>query len=97
MSHGTGGAMSPKRSTSLAVGGFLYGYIEKTFGSSIPVVPLIGKSGVIALAAYFFGGKQPGLIADVGNAASVIAGYSFGSTGKVSGIASQVSGIAAQV
>jgi hypothetical protein len=97
LSHGTGGAMSAKKSTSLAVGGFLYGFIEKNWGSQLPTIPLIGKSGTIALAAYFLGGKSPGLIADVGNAASVIAGYSFGSTGKVSGLAPQVSGIAAQV
>jgi len=90
--------MTPSRSGSLALGGFIYGYLEKTFGASIPALPVIGKSGAIALGAYFLGGKSPGLIADVGNAASVIAGYSFGSTGKVSGqLAPQVSGVAAQV
>jgi len=89
--------MSVNKSGSLALGGFIYGYIEKTFGPQLPALPLIGKTGAIALAAYFLGGKHPGLIADVGNAASVIAGYSFGSTGKVSGLAPQVSGIAAQV
>lgn len=94
---GATGAMSVNKSGSLALGGFIYGYIEKTFGPQLPALPLIGKTGAIALAAYFLGGKSPGLIADVGNAASVIAGYSFGSTGKVSGLAPQVSGIAAQV
>jgi hypothetical protein len=94
---GATGAMSLNKSGSLALGGFVYGYIEKTFGPQLPALPLIGKTGAIALAAYFLGGKSPGLIADVGNAASVIAGYSFGSTGKVSGLAPQVSGIAAQV
>lgn len=89
--------MSPKRSGALALGGFLYGYLEKNV-TSIPTVPVIGKSGTIALACYFLGGKHPGIIADVGNAASVIAGYSFGATGKVSGdLAAQVSGIAAQI
>jgi hypothetical protein len=96
-SGGATGAMSLNKSGSLALGGFVYGYIEKTFGPQLPALPLIGKTGAIALAAYFLGGKSPGLIADVGNAASVIAGYSFGSTGKVSGLAPQVSGIAAQV
>jgi hypothetical protein len=94
---GATGGMSVNKSGSLALGGFVYGYIEKTFGPQLPALPLIGKTGAIALAAYFLGGKSPGLIADVGNAASVIAGYSFGSTGKVSGLAPQVSGIAAQV
>lgn len=94
---GATGGMSVNKSGSLALGGFIYGYIEKTFGPQLPALPLIGKTGAIALAAYFLGGKSPGIIADVGNAASVIAGYSFGSTGKVSGLAPQVSGIAAQV
>lgn len=84
------------RSGALALGGFIYGYIEKNV-PQVPTLPLIGKSGTIALAMYFLGGKSPGIMADVGNAASVIAGYSFGSTGKVSGVASQVSGLAAQI
>jgi hypothetical protein len=90
------GAMSPTKSGSLALGGFIYGFIEKNF-PQIPTLPVIGKSGAIAIIAYFAGGKSAGIIADVGNAASVIAGYSFGSTGKVSGLAPQVSGVAAQV
>ena len=90
------GAMTPTKSGSLALGGFIYGFIEKNF-PQIPTLPVIGKSGAIAIIAYFAGGKSAGIIADVGNAASVIAGYSFGSTGKVSGLAPQVSGVAAQV
>jgi hypothetical protein len=102
VSHGGGkfgsatGAMTPTKSGSLALGGFIYGFIEKNF-PQIPTLPVIGKSGAIAIIAYFAGGKSAGIIADVGNAASVIAGYSFGSTGKVSGLAPQVSGVAAQV
>lgn len=88
--------MSPTKSGSLALGGFIYGFIEKNF-PQIPKLPVVGKSGAIAIIAYFAGGKQAGIIADVGNAASVIAGYSFGSTGAVSGLAPQVSGVAAQV
>ena len=88
--------MTPTKSGSLALGGFIYGFIEKNF-PQIPTLPVIGKSGAIAIIAYFAGGKSAGIIADVGNAASVIAGYSFGSTGKVSGLAAQVSGVAAQV
>lgn len=93
---GATGAMSATRSGALALGGFIYGYIEKNV-PQFPTLPVVGKSGAIALAAYFLGGKQAGLIADVGNAASVIAGYSFGATGKVSGPAAQVSGLAAQI
>lgn len=93
---GATGAMSATRSGALALGGFIYGYIEKNV-PQFPTLPVVGKSGAIALAAYFLGGKNAGLIADVGNAASVIAGYSFGATGKVSGLAPQVSGLAAQI
>ncbi|HEY3234535.1 MAG TPA: hypothetical protein VGJ84_07450, partial [Polyangiaceae bacterium] len=67
------GSMSATKSGSLALGGFIYGYIEKNV-PQVPTLPLIGKSGAIALIAYFMGGKNPGIIADIGNAASVIAG-----------------------
>lgn len=90
------GAMSATKSGSLALGGFIYGYIEKNV-PQVPTLPLIGKSGAIALIAYFMGGKNPGIIADIGNAASVIAGYSFGSTGRVSGLTPGVGGVAAQI
>jgi hypothetical protein len=103
-SHGGGGksigsatgAMSATKSGGLALGGFIYGYIEKNV-PQVPTLPLIGKSGAIALIAYFMGGKQAGIIADIGNAASVIAGYSFGSTGRVSGLSPAVGGVAAQL
>jgi len=90
------GSMSATKSGSLALGGFIYGYLEKNV-TQIPTLPLIGKSGAIALIAYFMGGKNPGIIADIGNAASVIAGYSFGSTGRVSGLTPAVGGVAAQI
>jgi hypothetical protein len=90
------GAMSATKSGGLALGGFIYGYIEKNV-PQVPTLPLIGKSGAIALIAYFMGGKQAGIIADIGNAASVIAGYSFGSTGRISGLSPAVGGVAAQI
>jgi len=90
------GSMSFTKSGSLALGGFIYGYIEKNV-PQVPTLPLVGKSGAIALIAYFMGGKSPGIIADIGNAASVIAGYSFGSTGRVSGLTPGVGGVAAQI
>ena len=67
-----------------AMGGLGYGLIEKHFGAQIPTVPLIGKSGTIAILSYFFGQKHP-LIKDIGVAAAAIAGYSFGKEGKISG------------
>jgi hypothetical protein len=83
---------------SHAVGGFVYGIVEKNFGAQLPTLPLVGRAGSIALACYFFGKGKGGLVADVGKAAAVIAGYQFGTTGKISGeIPSQVRGVAAQV
>lgn len=83
---------------SHAVGGFLYGIVEKNFGAQIPTLPVVGRAGAIALGCYFFGKGKGGMIADLGKAAAVIAGYQFGTTGKISGlIAPQVAGVAAQV
>lgn len=67
-----------------AMGGFAYGFIEKQWGNQIPSLPVIGKSGAIALACYFFAPRHP-IIKDVGIAAAAIAGYSFGKTGTISG------------
>ena len=67
-----------------AMGGFAYGFVEKTWGPQIPSLPFIGKSGAVALACYFLSPRHP-LIKDVGIAAAAIAGYSFGKTGTVSG------------
>lgn len=67
-----------------AIGGFAYGFVEKQWGAQIPSLPLIGKSGAIALACHFLAPRHP-IIRDVGVAAAAIAGYSFGKTGVVSG------------
>jgi hypothetical protein len=87
--------------TGAAVGGFLIGFIEKQF-PTLPVLPVVGKKGAIAFAAYIIAGKggQIGAIArDVATVAAGIAGYEYGSTGKVSGgeLVTQVSGLASQV
>jgi hypothetical protein len=66
-----------------AVGGFAVGFIEKSF-PQLPTLPLVGKKGAIAIAAYFLRGKHP-IIQDIGMAAAAISGYELGSTGKVSG------------
>jgi hypothetical protein len=97
--HGAAGnTMNQAQMQSHAIGGFVYGIVEKNFGAQLPTLPLVGRAGSIALACYFFGKGKGGLIADVGKAAAVIAGYQFGTTGKISGnLAPQVHGIAAQV
>jgi len=84
--RGRGGATQSleKRITAGASGGFLYGFVEKTWGDKIPTIPAIGKSGTVALAIYFLKPTNQHL-RDIGFAAAVIAGYSFGKTGTVSG------------
>lgn len=67
-----------------AMGGFAYGFLEKQFGAQIPSLPLVGKSGAVAIACYFLSPRMK-ILRDVGIAASAIAGYSFGKTGVVSG------------
>ena len=66
-----------------AIGGLAYGFIEKSF-PQLPTIPLLGKSGTVALACYFFGGSH-NIVKDVGIAAAAIAGYSLGKDGKISG------------
>ncbi len=90
-------ALNQGQLQSHAVGGFLYGIVEKNFGAQIPTLPIVGRAGAIALGCYFFGKGKGGMVADLGKAAAVIAGYQFGTTGKVSGVAPQVAGLAAQV
>lgn len=96
-SHGDGGSLTQEGLQRHAIGGVAYGFIEKNFGAQIPTLPLVGRAGAIAIGCLIFGKGRGGIIADVGKAAAVIAGYQFGTTGKVSGIVPQVSGIAAQV
>lgn len=67
-----------------AIGGFVYGFVEKQWGAQIPSLPVVGKSGAIALACHFLAPRHP-IVRDVGIAAAAIAGYSFGKTGVVSG------------
>ena len=66
-----------------AIGGFAVGFIEKSF-PSLPTLPIVGKKGAIAIAAYFLRGRHP-IVTDIGNAAAAISGYEFGSTGHVTG------------
>ena len=97
--------MNAKHLFGVAVGGAVYGFIEKKF-TNLPTLPVIGRAGTIAAIGYFLGrkggGMAGGIIRDTTLAAAVIAGYQLGSTGKISGdvdgdIADQIHGIAAQV
>lgn len=92
-SSGIGGGGGANVFISHAVGGFAVGFIEKSF-PNLPSLPLVGKKGAIALAAYFLRGKHP-VIQDVGKAAAAISGYEFGKTGVISG--DVMGGVAAQM
>jgi hypothetical protein len=88
-----GGASNTKnRMMGGAIGGFAVGIIEKQF-PNLPTLPVVGKKGAIALGIYFFNKGKKGILGDIGFAAACLAGYEFGTTGKVSGeLARQVSG-----
>lgn len=96
--------LSQKTMIGSAIGGAALGFIEKSF-PNLPTVPLIGRKGTIAIAAYMLHkrGTGGGILRDVAIAAAVLAGYELGKEGRISGevmgeLAPQVSGdIAAQV
>jgi hypothetical protein len=93
---GGGGGNVKNKAIACAFTGYAMGMIDKS-GTALPTVPMLGRAGTIAAAAILFG-KGKGLWGDVALAASAIAGYEMGSTGKISGaVVPQVSGIAAQV
>lgn len=81
------------------IGGAVFGYVEKSF-PNLPTLPVVGRAGTVAIICHFLrkqGGFGHGtLVRDVGMAASVIAGYQLGKTGKISGDYDDVSGDLAQ-
>jgi len=102
--HGGGGtgSLTQSRMFEIALGGAAYGFLEKSFGSTLPTLPVIGRAGTLAIVAYYFGKSKGGIMRDVAISAAVIAGYQIGTTGKISGdvegeIAPQIAGVAAQV
>jgi hypothetical protein len=81
-----------KRATATFVGGWILAYIDKNF-PQLPVIPMLGKAGTIAGGAYLLATKMHvKFAADVCLAASAVAGYELGSTGKIigDGVVSQV-------
>jgi hypothetical protein len=72
----------------MGLGGAIFGFIESKF-PNLPTLPVVGRSGTVAIAAYLFskhgGGTGGSIVKDVAVAASVITGYQLGKTGKVSG------------
>lgn len=99
-SSSVGGAMSGKSLIATAIGGAAFGFIEKSF-PELPTLPLVGRAGTIAIAAYFLskrGGLGGGIVRDIANAGAAIAGYQLGKTGSIAGdVMGDVDGLAAQV
>jgi hypothetical protein len=92
------GGLTQGRMVEFAIGGAAFGFVTKQFGAQIPTLPIIGRSGTIALGAYYLGKSKGGIMRDIAIAAAVIAGFEIGTTGKISGdVEPQISGIAAQV
>lgn len=89
-----GGALTTSRLIQAGVGGAALGFVDKTF-PQLPTIPVLGRAGTIALAAYWLGGK--GIMHDIALAGAAIAGYQLGKEGHVSGVVPQLGGIAAQV
>jgi hypothetical protein len=99
---GSGGALSGKSIAGVVIGGALLGWIEKHYGAKLPVVPVLGVKGTIAIGA-FFAHKQGfarEITRDICIAAAATSGYQLGKEGKVSGDVDgddYVNGVAAQV
>jgi hypothetical protein len=100
-SSGGGG----RSAISGAIGGAVYGFLEKSF-PAFPTIPMLGRAGTIAVVGHFLskrgGMGAKGIVRDVTFAAAVIAGYELGKDGKISGdldgeIPAQVRGLASQV
>lgn len=86
--HAVSGGMNTKSIIGAALAGAVLGFIEAKF-PNIPSIPLVGRKGTIAIAAYYLG-KRGGplggpITRDVAMVAAGLAGYDLGKTGKISG------------
>src|SRR6267142_717985 len=73
-----GSGFSGKTMLGAAIGGAVFGFIEKSF-PTLPTLPILGRAGTVAVAGYFLA-KRGGMggssiIRDTAMAAAVIAGY----------------------
>lgn len=82
----SGGGQGNTKDTmvKMAMGGAAIAFIEKS-AINIPTIPVLGRTGTIAVAAYFFGGKKPGLVRDIAIAAATLAAYEMARDGKIAG------------
>jgi hypothetical protein len=83
---GIGGLVTKDR-LGIAAGAFGLAVLEKqNVLSSLPAIPVIGKTGTIALGAYLLsGGGKNRLASDICTAALALVAYQLGTTGTVVG------------
>lgn len=84
---GVGGGLLNKTRLGIVIGAFAVGLLEKqAVFTSLPSLPLLGKTGTIGVAAYLLSGGGRNRLADeVCTAAFTLAAYQLASTGTVVG------------
>jgi hypothetical protein len=79
----TGGMSVTDVALAGAASGYVLGYIDKNPGS-IPTIPMLGRAGTLALAAWFFRAKHP-MLSKMALCFAGIAGYEKAKDGTISG------------
>lgn len=81
------GGLANKTRIGIVIGSFAVGVLEKqSFFTSLPSLPMIGKTGTIGVAAYLLSNGGRNRIADeVCTAAFALAAYELASTGSIVG------------
>jgi hypothetical protein len=83
---GRAGGLFSKHNITVVGSGFAVGMLEKmAFVQNLPSLPVIGKTGTIAVAAYLLSGGRQGMALDVATSAAAIAGYMLGNQGSIVG------------
>ena len=84
-----GGGNFTKTLMGAALTTALVGYAEKSgILNNLPQIPIIGRKGTLAVAAYFWSKNGGGQIArDVAMAAAILSAYEFSKDGTISGAA----------
>jgi hypothetical protein len=82
-----GGGIVQNSTLQYALGGLLYGFVVKSgLVQKLPAVPVIGRTGLAAIGLDYWARHGGGdMVRKTANAAAVIAGFQFGSTGSVLG------------
>lgn len=85
--HGSARGLMNKQRMGIVAGAFIVGLLEKQgILSSLPSLPLIGRTGTIGVGAYFLSDNGKNKLADeVCTAALVIAAHELSSTGTIVG------------